>query len=80
MVTKFLFTAEEGYMVMTLNRVYTSCASAAGFSIDAVSDSESSIFLQWVWLAIVATPTRKPKVFGVARLAGLGLVNIKLLI
>ena len=31
-------------------------------SIDAVSDSESSIFLQWVWLAsnsIVVTPTNK---------------------
>ena len=72
MVTEFLFTAEEGYMLMTLNCAYTSCASAAGYSIDAVSDSESSIFLQWVWLAIGATPTRQPKVFGVARLAGLG--------
>ena len=39
------------------------------------SNSESSIFLQWVWLAsdsIGATPTRQPslKGFGLDRLAG----------
>ena len=27
MVTKFLLTAEEGYMFITLNHAYTSCAS-----------------------------------------------------
>ena len=57
-VTEFLliFTAEEGCVFMTLN-------TATQASIDAVSDSESSIFLQWVWLArnsIGATPTRQP--------------------
>ena len=44
--------------------------------IEAVSDSEPSIFLQWVWLesnSIGATPTRQPslKTFGLAMLAGL---------
>ena len=66
---QILITAEEGCMFMTLNRAYTSCAT----SIDAVSDSESLVFLQWVWLVsncIGATPTRQPslRVFGVARL------------
>ena len=72
---QILFTAEEGCMFMTLNRVYTSLQVIQA-SIDAIFHSESSIFLQWVWLASNSTgalPTRHPclKVFGVARLAGL---------
>ena len=45
---QILLTAEEGCMFMTLNRAYTSYASATQASIDAVSDLESLIFLQWV--------------------------------
>ena len=47
-----------------------------------VSDSEPSIFLQWVGLvsnSIGATPTRPPslKVFGLARLAGLFVLRLE---
>ena len=56
--------------------MHTQVVQATQASIDAVSDLESSIFLQWVWLesnSSGAPPTRQPslKVFGVARLAGL---------
>ena len=50
-------------------------------SIVAVSDSESMIFLQWVWLvsdSIGATPNRAPslKFFGLARLQLAGLSKL----
>ena len=53
---QILLTAEEGCMFMK------QVVQATQASIDAVSDSESSIFLQWVWLAsnsIGAMPTRQ---------------------
>ena len=52
--------------------MHTQVVKATQASIDAVFHYESSVFLQWVWLAsnsIGAPPTRQPnlKVFGVAR-------------
>ena len=54
----------------------TQLVQATQASIEAVSDSEPSIFLQWVWLeseSIGPHPPNKPvsRFFGLARLAGL---------